>query len=101
MAFGRVALAGDAAFVARPHVGMGVTKGAGDAMALAESLVESGGDVPSALERYESRRLRFNAAVVAHGRELGAWLEGLDTPEARRHQTPAAVMAEIAVTRDY
>ena len=60
-----------------------------------------GGDVPSALARYESRRLRFNAAVVAHGRELGAWLEGLDTLEARRHHTPAAVMAEIAVTRDY
>jgi 2-polyprenyl-6-methoxyphenol hydroxylase-like FAD-dependent oxidoreductase len=101
MAFGRVALAGDAAFVARPHVGMGVTKGAGDAMALVGSLRESSGDVPSALARYESRRLRFNAAVVAHGRELGAWLEGLDTPEARRHRTPAAVMAEIAVTRDY
>jgi 2-polyprenyl-6-methoxyphenol hydroxylase-like FAD-dependent oxidoreductase len=101
MAFGRVALAGDAAFVARPHVGMGVTKGASDAMALVDSLRVSGGDVSSALARYESRRLRFNAAIVAHGRELGAWLEGVDTPEARRHHTPAAVMAEIAVTRDY
>ena len=101
MALGRVALAGDAAFVARPHVGMGVTKGAGDAIALMESLVESGNDVPSALARYEARRLRFNAGVVAHGRELGAWLEGIDTPAARRHHTPAAVMAEIAVARDY
>jgi len=101
MALGRVALAGDAAFVARPHVGMGVTKGAGDAIALMESLVESGNDVPSALARYEARRLRFNAGVVAHGRELGAWLEGIDTPTARRHHTPAAVMAEIAVARDY
>ena len=101
MAFGRVALLGDAAFVARPHVGMGVTKGACDATALADCLVESGNDVPSALARYESRRLRFNAAVVAHGRELGTWLQGLNTPEARRHHTPEAVMAEIAVTRDY
>jgi 2-polyprenyl-6-methoxyphenol hydroxylase-like FAD-dependent oxidoreductase len=101
MALGRVALAGDAAFVARPHVGMGVTKGAGDAIALVESLVESGNDVLSALARYETRRLRFNAAVVAHGRELGAWLEGIDTPAARRHHAPEAVMAEIAVTRDY
>jgi 2-polyprenyl-6-methoxyphenol hydroxylase-like FAD-dependent oxidoreductase len=32
---GRVALAGDAACVARPHVGMGVTKAADDALALA------------------------------------------------------------------
>ena len=101
IALGRVVLLGDAAFVARPHFGMGVTKGAGDAMALADSLRESRGDVPAALARYEARRLRFNAAVVAHGRELGAWLEGLDTPEARRHHSPAAVMAEIAVTRDY
>ena len=101
MALGRIALAGDAAFVARPHVGMGVTKGAGDAIALVESLAESGNDVPAALVRYEARRLRFNAAVVAHARELGAWLEGIDTPGARRHHTPEAVMAEIAVTRDY
>lgn len=101
MAFGRVALLGDAAFVARPHVGMGVTKGAGDALALAGSLRESGNDVPRALERYESRRRHFDAAVVAHGRELGAWLQGSDTEEARRHHTPEAVLAEIAVPKGY
>ena len=101
MAFGRVALLGDAAFVARPHVGMGVTKGAGDSMALAECLGEAGGDVLAALARYESRRLAFNAAVVAHGRELGAWLQGDTRPEARRHHTPEAVLAEIAVPKGY
>ena len=101
MAFGRVALVGDAAFVARPHVGMGVTKGAGDALALAACLRESGNDVAPALEQYESRRLRFDAAVVAHGRELGAWLEGKDTLEAKRHHTPEAVLAEIAVPPGY
>jgi 2-polyprenyl-6-methoxyphenol hydroxylase-like FAD-dependent oxidoreductase len=101
MAFGRVALAGDAAFVARPHVGMGVTKGAGDALALAACLRETGNDIPAALERYESMRLKFDAAVVAHGRELGAWLQGSDAEEARRHHTPEAVLAEIAVPRGY
>ncbi len=35
MAFGRVALVGDAAFVIRPHVGGGVVKAAEDAAALA------------------------------------------------------------------
>ena len=101
MAFGRVALLGDAAFVARPHVGMGVTKGAGDAMALADCLGEGTGDIAAALERYESRRLRFNAGVVARGRELGAWLQGSNTLEAKRHHTPEAVMREIAVTGGY
>ena len=101
MAFGRVALLGDAAFVARPHVGMGVTKGAGDALALAACLRETGDDISAALGRYESMRLKFDAAVVAHGRELGAWLQGSGTEEARRHHTPEAVLAEIAVPRGY
>jgi len=39
MTFGRVALVGDAGlFVARPHVGTGVTKAALDAQALADAL---------------------------------------------------------------
>jgi 2-polyprenyl-6-methoxyphenol hydroxylase-like FAD-dependent oxidoreductase len=99
MAFGRVALLGDAAFVARPHVGMGVTKGAGDALALADCLRGGTGKIAAALKRYESRRLRFNAGVVARGRELGAWLQGSNAPEAKRHHTPEAVMSEIAVTQ--
>ena len=38
MAFGRVAIMGDAAFVARPHVAAGVSKAADDAAALVEAL---------------------------------------------------------------
>lgn len=101
IAFERVALLGDAAFVARPHVGMGTTKAAGDAMALADLLGDSNNDVPAALARYDERRRCFGAAIVAHGRELGAWLEGRDTPEARAHHAPEAVMREIAVTREF
>ena len=101
MVFGRVALLGDAAFVARPHCGMGVTKAAGDAMTLVSALDASDGDVPAALRKYDSARRRFGAAVVAHGRELGSYLQGIDTPEARSHHTADAVMREIAVTREY
>ena len=101
MALGRVALLGDAAFVARPHCGMGVTKAAGDAMALVDALATADNDVDAALARYEALRLPFGAAVVAHGRELGAYLEGDDSEAARRHHTADAVMREIAVTRDY
>lgn len=99
--FGRVALLGDAAFVARPHCGMGVTKAAGDAMALADLLRETDNDIASALSHYQARRMHFGSAVVSHGRELGAFLQGNDAPEAARHHTPQAVMSEIAVTREF
>ena len=49
MAFGRVALAGDAAFVARPHIGAGVAKAADDALALADALAANT-DVESCAE---------------------------------------------------
>ena len=101
IAFGRVALLGDAAFVARPHCGMGVTKAAGDAMTLADLLRDLNNDIPAALARYEASRARFGSAVVSHARELGAYLQGSTTAEAARHHTPEAVMREIAVTQDY
>lgn len=101
IAFGRVALLGDAAFVARPHCGMGVTKGAGDAIALADALRAAGNDVPAALALYQSSRVRFGAAIVNHGRELGAYLQGSSNPEALRHHTPEVAMREIAVTMEF
>src|SRR5205823_14525253 len=38
LVFGRVALVGDAAWSARPHMGFGMAKAGGDAQALAEAL---------------------------------------------------------------
>ena len=55
LAFGRVAIIGDAAFVARPHVAAGVSKAADDAAALAEALDAE--DVEVALRRFEAQRL--------------------------------------------
>ena len=72
MALGRVALLGDAAFVARPHVAAGITKAALDAAALAEELGASPGDISSALARYEAKRLSFGRALVDYSRKLGA-----------------------------
>ncbi len=82
---GRVALLGDAAFVARPHVGMGVTKAAEDAVALAVALASGGG-----LPAYEAARLSAGAAVVARARALGAYMERVGERVAQ------AVMAETA-----
>lgn len=106
MAYGRVALLGDAAFVARPHCGMGVSKAASDAMALADVLRETDNDLARALPRYSTTRVRFGQSVVAHARELGSYLQACDTDVAARaraahHHTPEAVMRDIAVTRDF
>ncbi len=74
IAFGRVTLLGDAAFVARPHVGIGVVKAAMDARALVGCLAEQR-DVPSALSRYDAIRVPPGCAAVRLGRRLGAFIE--------------------------
>ncbi|TGE01253.1 FAD binding domain-containing protein [Methylobacterium nonmethylotrophicum] len=98
----RTVILGDAAFVARPHVGMGVTKAAGDANALAQALLAHPHDRPAALAQFESGRLAFGRAVIRRARELGAYMQAqiLDPREralAERHRQPEAVMAETAV----
>ena len=79
--FGNVALIGDAAFVARPHVGVGVLKAGQDAVALTKALAECE-TVPAAMARYENERLLAGQRSVWHGRDLGSFIErGLDRPE--------------------
>jgi 2-polyprenyl-6-methoxyphenol hydroxylase-like FAD-dependent oxidoreductase len=66
-----IALVGDAAFVARPHTAMGVSKAAGDVMALVASL-SSQSDLLSALQHYEANRIGVGRDIAAYGRQLGA-----------------------------
>ena len=72
MAEGRVALAGDAACVARPHVGMGVTKAASDALSLARQLEQ--GSVEDALEAYSAERVPAAKAAFNRSRRLGGFI---------------------------
>ncbi len=100
-----VALIGDAAFVARPHVGMGATKAMEDAAALADALDAAGADVDAALTAFEARRRAYGAAVVARGRDLGAYLQAqqrgaAERAAAERFRSPEAVMAGTAVPPD-
>ncbi|HEV7821610.1 MAG TPA: FAD binding domain-containing protein [Burkholderiales bacterium] len=100
MTVGRVALLGDAAFVARPHVGMGVTKAALDAQCLAQAIAAAPGDLTSALARYDRERRVFGTRVVARSRRLGAYIEAqLKPPELRTaeecDQRPEVVLREI------
>ena len=100
MAFGRVAIVGDAAFVARPHVAAGVSKAADDAAALVVAL-QAESDVARALQRFEAARLPENRRIIERARHLGAYLQATQTREERaragRHSTDGAVIAETAV----
>ncbi len=100
IAFGRVAIVGDAAFVARPHVAAGVSKAADDAAALAAAL-QAESDVEAALKRYEAARLKENFRIIERARHLGAYLQATRTQEEQAragwHATDDAVIAETAV----
>jgi 2-polyprenyl-6-methoxyphenol hydroxylase-like FAD-dependent oxidoreductase len=72
---GRVALLGDAAFVARPHVAAGVTKAALNAAWLTDVLAATPDDIDAALATYAARAKSFGSAMVARARFLGAYLE--------------------------
>ncbi|MBS0532924.1 MAG: FAD-dependent monooxygenase [Proteobacteria bacterium] len=99
LAFGRVALIGDAAFVARPHVGAGVSKAADDAAALADALAAHD-DVGTALTAFEAARVGKNRRIIEWARHLGAYLQATRTEaekaSAGRHATDAAVIRETA-----
>ena len=99
MAFGRVAIIGDAAFVARPHVAAGVAKAADDAAALATALATD--EVEPALKAFEAARLPVGQRIIERARHLGAYLQATQTAEERarsqRHSIPQAVLAETAV----
>jgi 2-polyprenyl-6-methoxyphenol hydroxylase-like FAD-dependent oxidoreductase len=80
--FGRVALLGDAAFVARPHVGAGVTKAALDAASLADAV--SADDLVAGLLRYQREQQPFGSGLVALGRQEGAYLSAQLKPREQR-----------------
>ena len=97
----RCVLIGDAAFTARPHIGLGVSKAAGDASSLSAAFATPDEDIPAALARWESARLAYGRAAVARGAALGCYIgdEPADDEQARRHahyRSAAVVLAEIA-----
>jgi 2-polyprenyl-6-methoxyphenol hydroxylase-like FAD-dependent oxidoreductase len=100
MSAGRIVLIGDAAFVARPHVGAGVVKAAQDAVALADALA-TGSDIGPALHAFESVRLPVGRRIVARARDLGAAMQAQhasprERAMAERYREPAAVLADTA-----
>jgi 2-polyprenyl-6-methoxyphenol hydroxylase-like FAD-dependent oxidoreductase len=72
LTFGRVAILGDAAFVARPHVAAGVVKAAEDALALARAL-ETASEIEAALRDFERARIEVGRRIIERARHLGAY----------------------------
>jgi 2-polyprenyl-6-methoxyphenol hydroxylase-like FAD-dependent oxidoreductase len=101
LVFGRVALVGDAASSARPHMGFGMAKAGGDAQALAAALASHDG-IDAGLAAYNRTRQPIGEAIVLHGRKLGTHLGvDLQTDEERAMwkllQDHRAMMDWIAV----
>lgn len=71
MAFGRVCLLGDAAFVARPHAGAGSAKACEDGWAMARALLEAP-RIESALQAWEATELSLGRALVERTRRMGS-----------------------------
>lgn len=99
--FGRVAMVGDAANNARPHMGFGMAKAGCDAQALAGHLRDND-DIDAALQAYNAERQPIGDAIVRHGRKLGTHLGvNLKTEEDRRMhellQNDGAMLDWIAV----
>lgn len=99
--YGRVAMIGDAAANARPHMGFGMAKAGTDAQALAKHLSQNE-DVDAALAAYNAERQPLGNTIVLHGRKLGTHLGvNLKTEEDRRMhellQTDGAMLDWIAV----
>jgi 2-polyprenyl-6-methoxyphenol hydroxylase-like FAD-dependent oxidoreductase len=99
LAFGRVALVGDAAFVARPHVASGVMKAALDAESLADALAACG-DVETALSRYNADRQPYGAWLVERGRHIGAAITARDAQPEQRIRTIMREYGAAGLVRD-
>ena len=71
MAFGRIALIGDAAFAVRPHAGAGTAKACADAWTLRDALRDGDGDPAAALARWEPGQLALGRQLLERTREMG------------------------------
>ena len=95
----RVILIGDAAFTARPHVGLGVSKAAQDASTLAKAFDSK--KRQEALLKWETERKRYGLATIRWGRDLGSHINPIEptvegNEKARYYSTPAILISQNA-----
>ena len=95
---GRIALSGDAACVARPHVGMGVTKAAEDALSLARHV--STAPLTEALQAYSDERVPKSRRAYGQAQRLGAYIFDTDpklNSDGRNNPKIDIIMRDTAV----
>ncbi len=93
---GRIAIMGDAAFVARPHIGMGVTKAAEDAVAIADAIRLHGAS-SQALSAYSVQRLNAGQKAVQRARWLGHYVKSADVSIKSLEHRDRLVINETAI----
>jgi 2-polyprenyl-6-methoxyphenol hydroxylase-like FAD-dependent oxidoreductase len=74
MGRGRIAVIGDAAFVARPHCGAGVSKAADDAASLTTAL-NTNPLIEDAIDAFSAERTKAGRAAVAWAAHLGSYFQ--------------------------
>jgi 2-polyprenyl-6-methoxyphenol hydroxylase-like FAD-dependent oxidoreductase len=92
----RIVTIGDAAFTARPHVGMGVTKAAKDAFTLSEHLDHN--KYLESLNDWESSRLIEGKFIVNRSRILGKYLFSYDENETLEMPDVINVLKDTAIS---
>lgn len=100
MVHGNIALVGDAAFTARPHIGAGITKAVEDGMALTRALA-SNNSLSAALMHYDSTRSIQNRTLINRSRALGAYLQAQllnagERQHAKQYRTTESIMRDTA-----
>lgn len=92
----RVITIGDAAFTARPHVGMGVTKAALDASSLSEYL--KGDGYLEELTEWEASRVKSGKFLVNRSRLLGRYLSEPEKKETLIMPDVTDVLKDTAIS---
>lgn len=83
----QVAVIGDAAFVARPHCGAGVSKAADDAASLADTLAANTA-VDGAIRAFSAERTKAGRAALEWAAKLGSYFQMDATGHRREDYTP-------------
>jgi 2-polyprenyl-6-methoxyphenol hydroxylase-like FAD-dependent oxidoreductase len=71
MAFGRVVLVGESAFVLRPHTAAAAAKAASDGMVLGEALREGNDNLAENLRRFETPQMQMGIRLRNYGVRVG------------------------------